>query len=447
MVERELTTGAGPVSPASTPATPAVGHSAERTVQRQVAPSPGAARHDRQERQDDRVTADDVRRWRDVAAGSAAAAPADAREPSRSDAVAVGDIAVRPSVLGERVATVAEPTASERTRAERTAGPERSVTRHLLRRTLADRTPARPRRSALPTMGAARPIPAAIDRTSHASAIETVMRDSATQQTGSGELPDRAVRVDSPPIAERFMTELSRQRAPRPGRLPERFHEMSTLIAGTPQVRVAADVVSRQALRSVGKVAATVDDVIHLDRPIGQVRSDVIAHELTHVAHRSPEPRFFDDDRPSREEQRAESVAKLMRSSATPSIVRRSPSSDPAPASPGAVSAESLAAQIMGGSGNPGATVQRQFTKARPRGAARGVEIGGARAAAPQPQPQPAPVNNPAPVPVSAPAQESAAPMAAGFRVEEHFERILEMLQDRVLAELERRGGRLRGGL
>jgi hypothetical protein len=32
------------------------------------------------------------------------------------------------------------------------------------------------------------------------------------------------------------------------------------------------------------------------------------------------------------------------------------------------------------------------------------------------------------------------------FRIEDHFERILEMLEDRVLAELERRGGRLRGG-
>ena len=77
---------------------------------------------------------------------------------------------------------------------------------------------------------------------------------------------------------------------------------------------LSTDTASRKALRSVGKVAATTGDTIHLDRQaIPTARLDeVMAHELTHIAHPSPTPRFFDDLDDSPEERTAEHVGRIM---------------------------------------------------------------------------------------------------------------------------------------
>lgn len=245
------------------------------------------------------------------------------------------------------------------------------------------------------------------------------------------------------PIADRFMAELSRTRAPRPAPLPERLRPMADLIAGGATPRVSHDVVSRQALRSVGKVAATVGDVIHVDRPLHQVSTEVLAHELTHVAHPSTAPRFFADDRPSAEERRAETIGKLMRSTA-PAVIRRAPSQD-APSSsgsPGTISAAALADQITGTGGD---TVIRRWNTATPRGAGRsGAPLATDRRGGSGGAPAPAPQQTVAPAPV--PAPPPAEQVAAAPDLVEQFDRILELLEERVLRELERRGGRLRGG-
>jgi hypothetical protein len=116
-------------------------------------------------------------------------------------------------------------------------------------------------------------------------------------------------------VAERFLTELQRRPRSVAAPLPDRYQPLANAIVGPGQrVKVAADASTRQALRVVGKRAATVDDTIHLDLPPGAGPRDteIIAHELTHVAHPSPQPRFFDDERRGPEELMAERVAGIM---------------------------------------------------------------------------------------------------------------------------------------
>ncbi|MDZ7677557.1 MAG: DUF4157 domain-containing protein [Acidimicrobiales bacterium] len=101
--------------------------------------------------------------------------------------------------------------------------------------------------------------------------------------------------------------------APRP--LPERFTPMARAIVPRPdRVRVSTDGASRRALASVGKLAATAGDVVHLARPLDETpRSvDILAHELTHVANPSPLVRFYDDRRGGAEERLADKVGEVM---------------------------------------------------------------------------------------------------------------------------------------
>ena len=114
------------------------------------------------------------------------------------------------------------------------------------------------------------------------------------------------------PAAE-FAAELARHRTERRRPIPLAYRPMATAIVGERPVHVASGTASRRALRRVGKQAATTGDTIHLatERP----SPEVIAHELTHVAHPSPVPRFFDDDDRGPEERQAEQVATIMRRS------------------------------------------------------------------------------------------------------------------------------------
>jgi len=151
------------------------------------------------------------------------------------------------------------------------------------------------------------------------------------------------------------MSELSRTIRRTPAPLPTTFRPMSDAITGGRQVMLSTDPASRRALRRVGKVAATTGDTIHIDHAmIPRSRLDhVVAHELTHVANPSPTPRFFDDIDDSPEERRAERVAAVMaRSPLAPSssvaappgqrrTIRRSPSTHTA-----SVDADALAATI-----------------------------------------------------------------------------------------------------
>jgi Domain of unknown function (DUF4157) len=220
--------------------------------------------------------------------------------------------------------------------------------------------------------------------------------------------------------------------APRP--LPVEYRPMaSAIVGGRRPVRVSTSSASRRALARVGKRAATTGDTIHLDRP--RPAPEVMAHELTHVAHPSPAPRFFADDHRGPEERQAEQVAAVMRRSpilpgvrsmgSTPSV-QRTPTA-------GTVSAAALATSI---------------TRSRPQ----------AGAAPAQPGPiQRFPTITDATAPGMAPTYTPAAVTAANSNGQPatpttsetlaQFERILELLEDRIMSELERRGGRFRGGL
>ncbi len=222
------------------------------------------------------------------------------------------------------------------------------------------------------------------------------------------------------------------------------YRPLATAIVGERPVHVASGVASRRALARVGKVAATTGDTIHLATP--RPRPDVIAHELTHVAHPSPVARFFDDDDRGPEERRAEQVAAIMRRSpilprAAADIVRRSTSTSHT-SSPATISAASLAAQITGhhATSGHGDTIQRAIGGHRTRGAT--------APATTIPIPQTGNVatdgsTNQPPAPSQA-AANATAPAVPDLTTQ--FDRILELLEDRVLRELERRGGRFRGG-
>ena len=115
--------------------------------------------------------------------------------------------------------------------------------------------------------------------------------------------------------AARFRATL--QRAPATtSALPSRWRPLATAIVGERSVRISTGPASRAALQAAGAIAATTGNVVHLARPLrGEGDAHLLAHELTHVANPSPEPRFFDDRRDSPEERRAELVADVIRRS------------------------------------------------------------------------------------------------------------------------------------
>lgn len=115
-------------------------------------------------------------------------------------------------------------------------------------------------------------------------------------------------------LADRFLAELARHRTQTTQALPAHFRPLSRTLVGERPVRVATGAPTRRALAAVGKEAATTGGTIHLARrPDSSRRSvEIVAHELTHAASPSPEPRFFDDDRDSPEERRAEVIGRIM---------------------------------------------------------------------------------------------------------------------------------------
>ena len=278
-------------------------------------------------------------------------------------------------------------------------------------------------------------------------------------------------RPQRPPVADlgdRFLRELSQTIQRRPAPLPMQFRPMADEIAGGRSVLMSTDHASRRALRSVGKVAATVSDVIHFDPgPVpGSRVSEVIAHELTHIAHPSSKPRFFDDIDDSPEERKAEQVAKTMArsplnpsaslltppkvgnsASAQRSTIRRTPAagaqarSAPVTNASGTVSAAALAAQMTGTS----APVQRRVASVSPAPAP--APPASAPASAPAP---PAPASQVAPAPAPSASQLFDSPAADEWFKEQlrnNFSHIMNMIEDRMIEELERRGGRIWGGL
>jgi hypothetical protein len=173
--------------------------------------------------------------------------------------------------------------------------------------------------------------------------------------------PPTAVADGGNELASRFLAELGRAPMASGRPIPTPFEPLARAIApAVDRVRISTDSRSRRALQRVGKRAATVGDTIHLAAPpqSGRATAEVLAHELTHVAHPSAVPRFFDDDVRGPEERLAERVASVIaKAPVSPGapVPSRTQSSAPtirrsvAP-SPGSVGAEELVASLTGGS-------------------------------------------------------------------------------------------------
>ena len=289
------------------------------------------------------------------------------------------------------------------------------------------------------------------------AAATTAEPDVAAHTPGS---PD-SVR---PPVAtdpgERFLGELARRPRVAPQPLPRQLQPLATAIVGARRVRVSTDAASQAALREVGKIAATTGDVIHLARtPASRADHAVVAHELTHVAHPSPLPRFFDDDRPSREERQAEQMAEVIRrspilpreSAAADPVIRRMPTrptltaastspsaSTAAPSSGDTISAAALAASITGASASsssgPATTVRRLHSESGASPADQRMATGERAKVATESQ-----------------GGESVSGHLFPFDINDAIGRrdfvqwVVEALGDRFLLDLEPRGGRFRG--
>lgn len=187
-----------------------------------------------------------------------------------------------------------------------------------------DRPRSSPAGSPLPSAppvptATARPVPTATGTTTATQAGDSADRS----RRHTGQLMER-------PTPDRFLDVLHATPAPMLQRLPERFAPLARAVTGGTDVTVRHDTAARAALAAVGKRAATIGNTIVLpERPGAGTDIGVLAHELTHVAHPSPRPRFFADDHDSAEERQADAVAQLIRRS--PAL--RAPASSPSPAS------------------------------------------------------------------------------------------------------------------
>jgi Domain of unknown function (DUF4157) len=257
--------------------------------------------------------------------------------------------------------------------------------------------------------------------------------------------------VAPPPVdlADRFLTELTKYRVEQPRPLPVQFQPIAEVIVPRRRPLISTSEGSRRALAAVDKIAATTGEVIHLAEPApagatSAATTAVIAHELMHVAHPSPAPRFFDDDRHSPEEHRAYELGELMRRTPvltnmaaggasilardTSSVIRREPSGyvsppdydltndpggrasssvSPPPSSSTSSSSSSTSSSM---SSSPGSTTQSGHT----------MET--------------------SPTPSSGTEQDQFA-----NKLRENFDVILEMLEETIVREIDRRGGRYRG--
>jgi hypothetical protein len=255
---------------------------------------------------------------------------------------------------------------------------------------------------------------------------------------GTPSTPDLPV---SPPAvvpsdpAEQFTRVLEEHAPPTARPLPKRFEPIARAILTRPErVRISTDRASRAALSAVGKAAATSGEVVHLARPLdaSSASIDVLAHELTHVAHPSPAVRFYGDDRHTNEERLANQIGEVM---------AKAPVGTP-PVSPPPGQAE--AGRQGAGGGNGAGSSSRQGGAALPPPPS-GRHQGGVGASSPAAPAAPAGVLDPTAdrgaaggAGLQGGAAEPPTAAAAGIDID----RLLDALEARVIRELERRGRR-----
>jgi hypothetical protein len=417
-------------------------------------------------------TEDELIRWPSPGTLFASASPhrraidTSVSSAARRSVVAPGPGALR-LVLQRTGATQTEATsnAAVAAAATRTAAIRIAATRDAATRTDASRhesTAGRPGFEGAPVAFTARAPSRRVDGVAgHHTA--TRARDASEMTPPHPTSPPRRDTPSRERVAARFLTELSRGERRRPQPLPTPYRPMAEAITGHHRVLISTDDASRRALRSVNKIAATTGDVIHLAAPpaVGARHTELLAHELTHVAHPSPAPRFFADDDRGPEERRADEIARVIARSplaptasigrrATPTsvaatgtstdqVIRRSTASRSkrAQSTSGTVSAAVLAEQITSGAMRPSSPTQTMRW-------VKGVV------------PQAPPVSPATSVPPVAPPTDISAGSSAFWdrlestegsdwfrrQLQANFDRIVRLLEHHVIGELERRGGR-----
>ncbi len=274
--------------------------------------------------------------------------------------------------------------------------------------------------------------------------------------------------------------------------LPVAFRPLADAIVGDRDVTVAHDATARAALRAAGTSAAAIGRTILLDRAPTDTAAvrEKIAHELTHVAHNVATgavgdpardaglvPRFFADPHRDHEERTAEKIGRLART------LLPTPAVTPPTGGPSA----SISASVgdPGGSSASSSPIRRRSTRtatasaptasARSTTSARSTASGPTAAAAStvvRRTPAPAsssPSSSTSPstsstagsgettvrrlVAPTAPTASTAASTggddspgreSATDRLD-RLDELVALVEARVLAELERRGGRHRG--
>jgi Domain of unknown function (DUF4157) len=246
--------------------------------------------------------------------------------------------------------------------------------------------------------------------------------------------------------------------APLP--LPARFHALARAITGRSAApRFTTGPATRHALAAAGALGATTGSVIHLARlPAGEpgttippgerAAATVLAHELAHVRHPVRRPRFLlarsagavDDD-----ERAAAAAGNLLFGGSRPG--------PPAGRGAGAVNRLPVGAGIVDGlpvRAGGGSVVEVAVRAAR----AVLVEAGVPEPAADTEPAPPGPAVSPGPAPVdtgtaanaTAPAGAVAQPQpGAGHGVPLDADRVVEIVEERLLREIERRGGQWAG--
>lgn len=240
--------------------------------------------------------------------------------------------------------------------------------------------------------------------------------------------------------------------APRP--LPAAFHGMAAAITGTAHPpRYTAGPATRHALAAAGALGATTGSVVHLPAPPTPATAPVLAHELAHARQPVRRPRFLlaglsgaldDDERGAlaagRNAPRPPSLGGLARAGAdrvadmSAGIVDRLPVGSGGMGAVTDVATRAARATII----EAGASVPNLPNLAAGNGG-------------PAPAPPAAPTGGAAAPPAggtvtgtAAPAPAEAAPAAAAPPPLD-VERVVEAVEERLLREIERRGGRWAG--
>jgi hypothetical protein len=223
-------------------------------------------------------------------------------------------------------------------------------------------------------------------------------------------------------------------------------------------VLVVHGTATRKALDAAGHAAATTERTIHLpSRPDSSTRTmSIVAHELEHVAAPSPVPRFHGGiDSP--EERRATAMEQTVRRLAAtgdhtppqpgdiarlpvagiPAFARANPVGADGDGGP-AVPASALGGHRAGGESGTGGDIRRSAAGAPTRSLiARELapdadsDVGGGSMTAPPPS-----------VPGSSGSSDSSTPAALSPA---QLSAIIRAVEDRLLEEIERRGGLGRG--